>query len=592
MASVRIQERGIFIDGKNTKILSGAMHYFRIFPEYWEDRLVKLKEMGCNCVETYLAWNLHEKEENVFDFEGILDFCAFLTLARKLGLYAIVRPGPYICSECDFGGLPWWLLKYEGMEIRCSHAVYLEKVMRYFDVVLPMLKKHLITNGGNVIMVQIENEYGSYGSDKNYLKALLQAYEKHGLDVPYFTADGADKDCLRRGTLEGVYKTINFWANSDRPYELLQSFQPNLPLGVMELWNGDCMHWGRKVVKKDDEEVKEVLERALSHCALVNLYMFHGGTNFGFFPGGVCYPFTTNITSYDLQAPLNEYGKKTEKYYIEQEIICRYMGQPIVNRSAEPCLTGYGEASYVGKMPVRHLGQEYYHTVQSKTLLSMEECNQGHGYIVYETEFELGEKGCILRYPQIHDFAHIYIDGQFINDAQRAVEDKFDVNVEDGFAVGKHKLTFFIEELGRVHVYAQANDKKGLLGELKIFDKATQKWSVAENWTIRCYPFERAEVTPCALDEVKKPYLFQYEIELTPQSDTYVELQGFFRGLVYVNGTLLGRYACNGPQKSYYLPKSLLKEGKNELIILDVFNYATERHVLLHGKQIITGYTE
>lgn len=589
---VEVKSEGIFIDGKREKIVSGAMHYFRIFPEYWQDRLSKLKEMGCNCVETYLAWNLHEKNEGQFDFDGILDFEKFLTMAEDLGLYAIVRPGPYICSECDFGGLPWWLLKYDGMEVRCYHETYLEKVGKYFDVVLPKLKKHLITNGGNVIFLQIENEFGSYGSDKKYLRWIRDSYVAHGMDVPFITSDGAGETFLKRGTLDGVYASINFWNNADdKPCKTLEAFQPNKPLAVMELWNGGCMHWGDKVDKKSVEEVRKIVSETIDRADLVNLYMFHGGTNFGFFAGSVLGKFTTNVTSYDVQAPLGEYGNKTEKYYAEQEIICRALGKSIVNETPEVKLYDYGEAKYEGKMPVSELPDKYYSEYTSEKLKSMEEFGQGYGYIVYETEIYIGKDGCVLRYPHFRDFAHIYIDGKFLHDAVRESEDRYDVNPEDGFAEGKHKLVFFVENLGRVHVYARLNDRKGLIGEMKIFDKSSQKWSTVENWRVKTYPFEAVEVNPSTSDEVKKPYLYKYTLITEPKGDTYIELEGFSRGVVFINGFNIGRYNAIGPQKSLYIPASLLKT-ENEIIILDVFNYKTSKRVMLSGKQIIDGYTD
>ncbi len=592
MSTFVVEQDRFTLDGKEWKLVSGAMHYFRIVPEYWEDRLQKLREMGCNCVETYIAWNLHEKEEGKFTCSGGLDFSRYLKQAQEAGLYAIVRPGPYICSECDMGGLPWWLLRYEEIELRTYNAIFLEKTENYLRKVCEILRPHLITNGGNVVLLQIENEFGSYGDDKNYLRALVRCYEKNGMDVPYITSDGDNAAMLARGTVPGIYAAANYRWDSVAAMRVLKKFQPDKPGAVMELWNGSAIHCGKKLVKRDLKEVEYSVKSALENTALMNLYMFHGGTNFGFFNGSLYYDgrFTVQATSYDVQAPLNEYGGKTEKYYAEQKILCAYLGKEIVNETEEPVLADYGEATLRGVCALEEVFSPP--PLYSEELLSMEECGQGYGYIEYKTRFTSGAMGVMIGYPEIRDLAQVYIDGRYCTTVRRGEA------VRGDFAVGagEHELCFFVENMGRIHYGPHLKDRKGLLGRAVLFDKETQKHQTLKNWSVRCYPFATVSGPEATLlrgaPEENKPYLYVYEIDLNPSGDTYLETKGFYRGVAFVNGFPLGRHMAEGPQKSLYVPQPVLRKGKNEILIFEMKSGAAGRRAILSGKQILEGYTE
>lgn len=590
MGKFEIKKEGLFVNGEKTKIVSGAMHYFRIFPEYWSDRLLKLKELGCNCVETYIAWHLHEKTEGDFRTDGRLDFVKYIEEAQKLGLYVILRPGPYICSECDLGGFPWWLLKYDGMELRTYNKLYLSKVETYIKRVCDLIRPKLITNGGNVILVQIENEFGSYGFDKAYLNEIVRFYREGGIDVPFITSDGDERFMLEAGTVDGVYASVNYRWDSVRAAGKLKEFQPDLPAANMELWNGMAIHNGERMVPRDLKEVEYSVKSALENMDLINLYMFHGGTNFGFMNGAL-YLYGRGLveqaTSYDVQAPVSECGKKTEKYYAEQKIICEYSGKPIENTAPDPVMTDYGEAKAAGVMPLSKLDKKFYSVKMSDKLLSMEQCDQGYGYIEYKTNINVGKLGCILKYPIIHDRAILYVDGKY----RKFLLCDQESNCDIPFA-GKHEIKFFVENAGRVNYGQHLFDRKGLLGEAVIFDKETQSYKTLDNWTITSYPFDGAEVVDSGEYAINGQNLFKYEIELKPEGDTYLEVKGFYRGFVMINGFNLGRHVACGPQRSLFVPKSLLKEGKNEIIVFDFKTDDKEKKVLLHGRQILDGYTE
>ena len=288
MKRFQIKE-SFFLDGKPFKILSGSIHYFRIHPDDWYQSLYNLKALGFNTVETYVPWNLHEPREGEFDFTGILDLERFLTIAQELGLYAIVRPSPYICAEWEFGGLPAWLLE-KGVRVRSQDKDFLQVVKRYYEALIPRLIKHQLDQGGNILMFQVENEYGSYGEDKVYLRELKQMMLELGLEEPFFTSDGPWHTALRAGSLieDDVLVTGNFGSKAKENFASMemffQQYGKKWPLMCMEFWDGWFNRWGEPVIKRDPEELADAVMEAIE-IGSINLYMFHGGTNFGFMNG-------------------------------------------------------------------------------------------------------------------------------------------------------------------------------------------------------------------------------------------------------------------------------------------------------------------
>ena len=288
-----IGKKDFLLDGEPFQIISGAIHYFRVPREYWRDRLLKLRACGFNTVETYVAWNMHEPEEGVFDYSDMLDIEEYLRLAQEIGLYAIVRPGPYICSEWDFGGLPWWLLRNDDIELRCMHPDYLKAVDRFYDDLIPRLAKLQVTEGGNIILIQNENEYGSYGDDREYMRYLADGLRRRGVTVPLFTSDGAEYQMLTGGTVPEIHKTANFGSNPARNFKTLREYQPEGPLMCAEYWNGWFDHWEENHHSRNPQDAADCLDEILSMGASVSAYMFHGGTNFGFMNGANHYENTS-----------------------------------------------------------------------------------------------------------------------------------------------------------------------------------------------------------------------------------------------------------------------------------------------------------
>ncbi|MBQ4322380.1 MAG: beta-galactosidase, partial [Clostridia bacterium] len=324
MSEFKINGNRFEFDGKPMQVISGAIHYFRTVPEYWDDRLKKLKACGFNTVETYIPWNLHEPKEGKFYFEGIADIERFLETAKKYDLKVIVRPSQYICAEWEFGGLPSWLLKDRNISLRCADKKYLEKVDNYFKVLIPKLAKHQCTVGGPIIMCQIENEYGSYGNDKEYLSFLEGKMREYGMNILLFTSDGSNHYYLHGGTLPHVFKTANFGSRPKEQFENLKTFPTFFgPIMCTEYWNGWFDHWGEEHHVREPEEAVACFKEMLDMGASVNFYMFHGGTNFGFMNGANCpgkKDYQPTITSYDYCAPLTEEGNTTKKYDLLREL--------------------------------------------------------------------------------------------------------------------------------------------------------------------------------------------------------------------------------------------------------------------------------
>lgn len=327
--NLEVKGKEIYLNGEKTQILSGAIHYFRVVPEYWEDRLKKLKNCGLNTVETYVPWNLHEPEEGEFCFDGICDMERFFQTADALGLYVIVRPSPYICAEWEGGGLPYWLLCYKDLKPRCSNELYFEKIKSYYNELMPRIKKHLFKNGGPIIAVQVENEYGSFGNDKEYISRLYRLMLSYELDTFFFTADGTEKYMLNGGLTDGVFATANFGSDPEGNFEALGARRPNQPHFCMEYWCGWFDHWGEKPHKRDAEDIVAPLKRMQERGEHFNIYMFHGGTNFGFMNGAnYADTYQPTVTSYDYGAFLTENGEYTEQYRLLKNELSRYREDP------------------------------------------------------------------------------------------------------------------------------------------------------------------------------------------------------------------------------------------------------------------------
>ena len=568
MPILTYNQNEFLLDGKPYQIISGAVHYFRIVPEYWEDRLKKLKACGFNTVETYTCWNLHERKEGEFDFSGMLDIERFISIAEKLELNIIIRPGPYICAEWEFGGLPSWLLKYEELVLRCDNDLFFEKVKPYYAELFKRIRPHLASNGGRVFMVQVENEYGSYGNDKTYLRKTRDFFMESGIDCLLFTSDGTNPSMLSGGTLPELLAVANFGSDPKGKLAKLQDFKPEQPLMCGEFWCGWFNHWYEQNHEHKPAEIAAMLDDFFEIGASFNFYMFHGGTNFGFtnganHMGGIYQP---TITSYDYCAPLSEAGDMTATYDAVKATIEKQTGTPAP--ALEVCNSkkaAYGKLSLTECAPLFDNLNNISAPVFASFPQTMEQLNQDFGYILYSAEIEGPLEEQELEFTQLHDRAHIFINGQLVGIRERSRR-KDSVLIEIA-KNEKIKLDILVENMGRVNYGPKLLDKKGIVGGIRTGARFHFGW---QHYSL---PMEK-ELKNLAWQPVQKlatPAFYKGNLKIKgAPADTFLRLSGFEKGIVIINGFNIGRYYNSaGPQKTLYVPAPILREGDNEVIVFE-----------------------
>lgn len=548
-------------DGEPVKLISGAVHYFRNLPDTWQDIFKKMKAMGLNCVETYCAWNQHEKHPGEFDFSGILDITKFIETARNEGLMAIVRPGPYICAEWEFGGLPWWIQDDENIEIRCSNKAYIKYFDRYLDRLFDEIRPLLCTNGGNIIMLQCENEYGYYGDDRKYLQYLKEGYVKRGIDVPLFTSDGTEENHILDGSIDGCLSTLNFGSRVEENFKAHDILYPDSPKMCMEMWNGWFDAWGDdKHHTTSAEDYAKSVDDMLSRGS-VNMYMFIGGTNFGFTSGANHYEkFAPDVTSYDYDALLSECGDITSKYMAIREIIKKHTKADLPEIPENRKKASFGKTVLTEQAGIFENLDNLSSPVHSDVPLCMEKYSQGYGYIAYRSSLNRDYNDVTLSFESLGDRAQIYINKNlagivYIND------DKLEINFS---ARAGDVLTVLCENMGRANFGSKMMRKKGIAGRLLIDDK------IHFDWQVYTLPMDNLENVIYKDDTPEeKSVFYKGTFTVDEAADTFIKLDNFTKGFVVVNGFNLGRYWEIGPQKTLYLPASLLKIGENEVVVFE-----------------------
>ena len=476
MSILTYDKDNFLLDGEPYTIISGAIHYFRVVPEYWYDRLLKLKACGFNTVETYVCWNLHERREGEFDFSGILDIERFISIAEELDLNVIIRPGPYICAEWEFGGLPSWLLKYPNIALRCDDPLYMEKVTPFYKELFDRVRPHLCTNGGKVFMVQAENEYGSYGDDKAYLRKVAQIYRDNGIDCLMFTSDGTLLCMLSGGTLPELLSVGNFGGDVTLKLGKLRNFKPNQPLMCGEFWGGWFDHWYDIHHAQKTQEIADMIDEFFQMGSSFNLYMFHGGTNFGFTNGANHMGgYAPTITSYDYGAPLSEAGDLTPGYYAIQKALAQNTGKepPAIEVKNSP-KAAYGDLRLDQYAPLlenlNSLATPRFHAYPQ----TMEQLDQDFGYILYSTTLEGPFEEGDLVFTQLHDRAHVFIDGKLMGIRERSRRmDEVKIALGHGEKV---RLDILVENMGRVNYGPKLLDKKGIVGGVRIAQRFHFGW--------------------------------------------------------------------------------------------------------------------
>ncbi len=583
-----IGKDGFHLDGRPFCIHAGEMHPSRIPKEYWEHRIKMAAAMGLNTISIYSFWNIHEPKPNEFSFTGWADVAEFIRLVQKHGLYAIVRPGPYCCAEWDFGGFPAWLLKSKTIRLRCNDPEYLEYAKRYLNRYLSELVSLQINRDGPILMFQLENEYGSYGRDKEYLKALKSVYDSVGITVPLFTSDGGSRYYLVGGTLPDVLPVVNFGSNPEGHFKALSAFRTDIPHMCGEFYPGWFNHWGdRRLVKPRTKITVNAVKWMIENNKSFNLYVIHGGTNFGWTAGANLFEkYKPTITSYDYGAPIDESGSPNATYHELRKILIESKKNndqhqwtvseipQTIPRIKEIAIPLYQSAPLLSNLPppIKDILPE-----------SMEHYDQNHGFIMYRTTLDKSYTGTLCKITEIHDIAHVYLDGKKIDELNR-------LKKRNSFRIPRTDretavLDILVEPLGRVNYgFGIQTDRKGIIGQV-ILNRA----HVLMNWEIFLFPFDSSffeslqflgsDAWLGTTEQMLFPRLFKGKFDIEECDDGFLDMRSFKRGLVWINGHNLGRYWDIGPQKSLYVPGAWLKKGENQIFILEAEGFATPNKI-------------
>ena len=515
-------------------------------------------------------WNYHESEPGVFDFQtGNHNIAHFIRLVQEEGMFLMLRPGPYVCAEWDFGGLPSYLLKIPDIKVRCMDPHYTEAVDRYIKTLALQVKDLQVTKGGPIVMVQVENEYGSYGNDRTYMKWVQDEWKKNGIEVPFYTADGATPFMLEAGSLPDAAIGLDPGANESNFTEATK-INPNVPSFCSELYPGWLTHWGEKWQKPDTTALLKDVKWLMDNKKSFNFYVIHGGTNFGYWAGANAFSptqYQPDVTSYDYDAPINEMGQATPKFYALRNLLAKYLPAkqklPAVPAAVQvieiPEIKLTASASVWDNLPA---------AIQSPQPKPMEMLGQKGGFILYRTKL-IGHKSGKLRITELHDYATIFVDGKYIGKLDRAKAENI-IELPASTSANP-QLDILVEGMGRINFAEYMIDRKG------ITDRVSLNGMTLMDWKIFTLPFDENYVQNLKFTSGEKTQpgiFFKAEFDLAATGDTYLDVSQWEKGLVWVNGRNLGRYWNIGPQKQLYCPATWLKKGRNEIVIFDLHQLA------------------
>lgn len=574
--------RNFYFNGMPFRILGGSFHYFRTHPQQWKNRLEKMKAAGLNTVTTYIPWNLHEQVRGKYEFRGLFNLPNFIKLVQKVGLLLIVRPGPYICAEWEFGGLPSWLLHDPNMKVRTSkYKPYMHQVMRFFDQLLPLLAKFTYkSNSGPIIAFQIENEFGSYGHDNEYMQFLRGLYDRYGLDELLFTSDG--KDHLHEGSIPGILASVNFNKGHEAALNALEEFQPDKPLLVAEFWPGWFDHWGERHHKMPVDEFTTKVDAILSRNASINFYMFVGGTNFGFWNGANAGELTNlaTVTSYDYDAMISENGdihptkyeafrKLLEKHHLVEGSLPR-----VPNNSPK---VAFGEVPITEVLQLKDLVRllpKKLNTLMEPVFMEQLSINddggQGYGWILYRTWFSSGRSLHLI--GKIQDRALILVNGKQVavihSKSEAILERTIDLTTP---LQNNNTLEVLVENMGRVNYMTLDDQRCGFLGSVKLDGEPLSPWQLISLDFSDEFVSQVQQMTSWRpFYSGPSPCLCRGFLNTNSVEDTFLDMQNWKKGVVLVNGFNVGRYWNIGPQQTLYIPKPVLKNGQNEIIVFEL----------------------
>ena len=557
------------LNGKPFTVKAAELHYTRIPAPYWEHRIEMCKALGMNTICLYVFWNIHEQTEGQFDFTGQNDIAAFCRLAQKHGMYVIVRPGPYVCAEWEMGGLPWWLLKKKDIVLRTLDPYFMERTAIFMKEVGKQLAPLQITRGGNIIMVQVENEYGAYAVDKPYVSAIRDIVKSAGFtEVPLFQCDWSST--FDRNGLDDLLWTINFGtgANIEQQFKRLREARPETPLMCSEFWSGWFDHWGRKhetrPAKSMVQGIKDMLDRNISF----SLYMAHGGTTFGHWGGANNPSSSAMCSSYDYDAPISEPGWTTDKYFQLRDLLKNYL-------PAGEQLPEIPEAFPVIEIPeveftqVAPLFSNLPEAKESMDIQPMEAFDQGWGTILYRTTLqEPVENGTTMKITEVHDWAQVFADGKLLARLDRR---RGEFALQLPVLKKGTRIDILVEAMGRVNFDESIHDRKGITEKVELV--RGKQSAELKNWTVYSFPVDYSFVQDKRYKNgtaQTMPAYYRTTFRLDKVGDTFLDMSTWGKGMVWVNGLAIGRFWEIGPQQTLFMPGCWLKEGENEIIVLDL----------------------
>jgi beta-galactosidase len=550
------------LDGKPFVIRSGEMHYQRVPHQYWHDRMKKMRALGLNTLTTYVFWNVHEPKPGVWDFAGDHDLGAYLKAAQEEGLFVLLRPGPYVCAEWDLGGLPSWLLANEQMKIRSRDPQFLAAAERYIRKVGEIAAPLEVAKGGPILMVQVENEYGSYGNDHEYTGAVLKMLRNAGFDGTLYTADGSEDKMFAGGPLPGILAAINFGASDDPEKEFANfaQFRTGVPKMVGEFWTGWFDHWGENHHKTDPAKEAKNLDWLLSRGIGVNLYMAHGGTSFGPMAGAnLDDRYEPDISSYDYDAPIDEAGRLTPKFYALREVFKKYLsaGETLPEPPEAMPMVEIPQLEFKSSAPLTQLLGSPLH---GQSPAYMESLGQSYGLILYRHPMSKFVRGK-LEVNEARDYALVSQKGNLLGVLDRRKHETT-LSVTLGSAA---PLEILVDAGGRVNFGPRlVDDRKGIVGAVKMNGEELKGWDMFP------LPLDNLWKLSFHSRPVTGPAFYRANFDLTQVGDTFLDLRGWGKGYVWVNGHNLGRFWGVGPQQSLFCPGVWLKMTANEIIVLDL----------------------
>ncbi len=566
-----VGEKTFLLNGKPFIIKAAEVHYPRIPRPYWEQRIKMCKALGMNTLCLYVFWNIHEQEQGKVDFTGNNDVAEFIRLAQKNDMYVIVRPGPYVCAEWEMGGLPWWLLKKKDIRLREQDPFFMESYRSFVQKLAEQIGDLTIDKGGPIIMVQVENEYGSYGEDKPYVAAIRDIIRDAGFDkVTLFQCDWSSN--FTKNGLDDLVWTMNFGtgANIENEFKPLKELRPDAPLMCSEFWSGWFDKWGGRHETRGSKEMVAGLKEMLDKGISFSLYMTHGGTSWGHWAGANSPGFSPDVTSYDYDAPINEAGQVTPKYMELREMLAQYSDKKLPSIPKEYPVITIPEVTFTEVAPLFDNLPEPKNFTDIQT---MEALNQGWGSILYRTTTPAVPAQSVLMITDGHDYVQVFINGNFIGALDRRNHEKTLLlpPLKEG-----DRLDILVEAMGRINFGRAIKDFKGITDKVELGYAMSNGSLVTinlKNWQIYNLPDsyeaqKNMKYVPLNGQKVRGCYRATFNLKKT--GDTFINMETWGKGQVYVNGHAIGRFWKIGPQQTLYMPGCWLKKGENEIIVLDV----------------------